>query len=381
MTQTQVYYASGRTAEYLSKIIHDLDVHRIFIVTGTNLYSLSGAKQVLEKTLEGLDVKYYHYPSPNPTIEDIRDSVEKSRAHNSQIIIGLGGGTAMDIAKATRAFVPNLGNPADYIINKNPFSNPSQQTLVQIPTTSGTGSEITQFAVVYIEGTKYSLDDPLLKAGYCILDPQLTTSMTPKLTVVTALDALSQAIESFWSIKSTEESRTSSMEALKLIAPRFEKLASELTLEDRDALLTASHLAGQAIGVTRTTAAHAISYSLTSKYDVPHGLAVALTLPSFFNFNYEVDAESNQDPRGVKFVREHIEIIAKSLETDSVNECVNWLKTTIDSFGISLRLRDYGIEQDIIENVIVPSFNEERGKNNPRKVTKDDLTKILLEIW
>ncbi|MHA1864225.1 MAG: phosphonoacetaldehyde reductase [Candidatus Thorarchaeota archaeon] len=380
MTQTKVYFASGRAVEYLSQIIHDLDANRIFIVTGKNLYSLSGAKDTLEQTLEGLDVKYYHYPSPNPTIEDIHAAIEKSRAHNSQIIIGLGGGTAMDIAKATRAFVPNLGNPADYIINKNPFQSPSQQTLVQIPTTAGTGSEITQFAVVYIEGTKYSLDNPLLKAEYCILDPQLTTSMTPKLTVITALDALSQAIESLWSIKSTEESRTSSIEALKLIAPRIEKLASELTLDDREALLTASHLAGQAIAVTRTTAAHAISYSLTSKYDVPHGLAVALTLPSFFNFNYDVDAGSNQDTRGVEFVREQIETIAKLLGQESVTECVNWLKTTIDNLGISLRLRDYGIEHDSIRKVIVPSFNEERGKNNPRRVTKSDLTKILMEI-
>lgn len=381
MTQTQVYYGSGQIAEHLDQIIRDLDANRIFIVTGKNLYSLSGAKQALKQILEGLNVSYFCYSSPNPTIVDIQTSVEKARAHNSQIIVGLGGGTAMDIAKSTRAFVPNMGNPSEYIINKNPFLNLSQQTLVQIPTTAGTGSEITQFAVVYIDGTKYSLDNPLLRAEYCILDPKLTTSMSPKLTIVTALDAMSQAIESLWSVKSTEESRTFAIKALELIGPRFENLRSDLTLDDREALLSASHFAGQAIGITRTTAAHALSYSLTSKYDVPHGLAVALTLPSFFKFNYEIDAESNQDTRGVKFVRDQIEVMTKTLGFDSVDECVNWLKNTIDKFGISLRLRDYGVEQDMIGDVIVSSFNEERGRNNPRKITKNDLMKMLQEIW
>src|SRR5207248_4789041 len=126
---------------------------------------------------------------------------------------------------------------------------------------------------------KYSVCHEFLLPDIAIVDPILTHKMSPRLTAITGMDALSQAIESYWSIHSTEESKGYAREAIRIIVDQLPKAVNEPTNDSRLAMARASHLAGKAINVTRTTAPHALSYALTSRFGVPHGQAVSLTLP------------------------------------------------------------------------------------------------------
>ncbi len=287
----------------------------------------------------------------------------------------------MDVAKATHALLSNPEDPREYILGKREMSQPPAQLLILIPTTAGSGSEATEFAVIYIGKTKYSLASEYLQANYALLDPSLTLSMPSELTVVTALDALSQAMESYWCVNATENSKVYAEEALRIIRRNLPTLKGEITLQTREDLLLASHLSGKAINITKTTAAHAISYSFTSNFGVPHGLAVALTLHRFLVFNYDVSEATIQDRRGVNYVKESITDMIKNMGFLSVEECSQWLRDTMEDLGFSTRLRDYGVKKVDIETLIVPEFNQERGKNNPRRVTMSDLSQILEELW
>jgi len=381
MLTTKVIRCTGRISSELERILRAQQVKRVLVVTGRNLYDLTGAKSALAPVFEDFVISIYNYASPNPRIEDIADCLKMARELRADVIIGLGGGTAMDVAKATHALLSNPEDPREYIIGEKSISQPPAQLLILIPTTAGSGSEATQFAVVYIDKTKYSLASEYLQANYSLLDPSLTLSMPSELTIVTALDALSQAMESYWCVNATKDSSAYAEEALRIIRQNLPTLKSEITLQTREDLLLASHLAGKAINITRTTAAHAISYSFTSNFNVPHGLAVALTLHRFLLFNYDVSEATVQDRRGVDYVKESITAMTKNMGFQSVEECSRWLRNTMENLGFSTRLRDYGIGKVDIETLIVPEFNQERGKNNPRRVTKSDLMQILEELW
>jgi alcohol dehydrogenase class IV len=155
--------------------------------------------------------------------------------------------------------------------------------LIAIPTTSGTGTEATCFAVVYIDKTKYSLKHSSILPDYTIIDPTLTHAMPPLVTAATGMDALAQAIESYWGVKSTHESQAYAREAITLTLA-YLKAACQNEVEARDAMSRAANLAGKAINLTETTACHAVSYPITSYFNVPHGHAVALTLASMFGY-------------------------------------------------------------------------------------------------
>jgi alcohol dehydrogenase class IV len=381
MLTTKVIRCTGCFSSELERILRAHHVKRVLVVTGRNLYDLTGAKSYLAPIFEGFAVSIYNYSSPNPKIEDISHCLKMAREHRADVIIGLGGGTAMDVAKATHALLSNPEDPREYILGEKSISQPPAQLLILIPTTAGSGSEATQFAVIYIDKKKYSLASEYLQANYSLLDPSLTLSMPSELTIVTALDALSQAMESYWCVNATTNSKAYAEEALRIIRQNLPTLKGEIALQTREDLLLASHLAGKAINITRTTAAHAISYSFTSNFNVAHGLAVALTLHKFLLFNYDVSKETVQDGRGVDFVKESITAMIENMGFQSAEECSQWLRDTMEDLGVSTRLRDYGVKKVDIETLIVPEFNQERGKNNPKRVMKSDIVQILTELW
>ena len=167
--------------------------------------------------------------------------------------------------------------------NKAEISSPGKK-LIAIPTTSGSGSEATHFAVVYVGGEKFSVAHPIyMLPNVVVLNPSLTYSMDSYQTALSGVDAFAQAMESYWSVNSTEESKKYSIEALELIIEHL-PLAVNYNDNSRDIMLHAANLAGKAINIAKTSGAHAISYVLTSKFNIPHGQAVALTLPAWYDF-------------------------------------------------------------------------------------------------
>ena len=254
--------------------------------------------------------------------------------------------------------------------------------MIAIPTTSGTGSEATHFAVLFKGDSKYSIVDENLIPQTVILAPELTTSMPRMVAITTGFDSFSQAIESFWSVNSTEESREYSLQAISIIQKSFVSSVNNNRIEDRANMQKAAFLSGKAINIAKTTSAHAISYPLTSFFKIPHGLAVFLTIPTIFKFNMDISQDNCSDPRGYEFVSKRMTelkdvILRKNNGNNPKEVLLDYLKT----FAMKFKLSDYGVKTDSdISTILNNGFNPQRMKNNPRKMTRDDLRKILQEI-
>jgi alcohol dehydrogenase len=329
MKQTE-YIGAGELSK-LAGIVQDFAPSKVFLITGKSSYIASGATQLVELALAGIDVLHYTDISALPLDEDIKKGVIAYTSFNPDLVIAVGGGHVIDMTKSI-----------NFLAGKKP--------LVAIPTTAGTGSESTQFAVVYKDGHKTSLESPDMLPMFAIVDPNLAMSVSKNAALPSALDALCQAIESFWSNKATEESRGYARQALGLIWPNI-----ILALEKRDpsaiaALAEGAHLAGKAINISKTTACHAFSYGLTYHFGVPHGIAVAMFLPSVYRYN---------NVSGLPMSSEDIEKFLRR-------------------FGIT-NLSQYGVTSSDIA-MLAAEVNAERLDNNPRVIREGDIINFFQKI-
>ena len=189
--------------------------------------------------------------------------------------------SVIDFAKSLNIKISNNNDFKSIVINNDSITNEGLP-LVAIPTTAGTGSEATHFSVVYIKDIKQSLSHPLIKPAVAIVDPQFTYNLPPFITACSGLDAFCQAIESYWSVNSSDESKKYAIDAIVKIKNNLIDAVKTSSKESRHELSIASNLSGKAIDITKTTAPHAISYPLTKLFNIPHGYAVALILGHFF---------------------------------------------------------------------------------------------------
>ena len=243
-----------------------------------------------------------------------------------------------------------------------------------IPTTAGTGSEATHFAVVYVDGEKYSLAAPSLLPDYAVVDWKLTTSLPRRMTVATGLDAFCQAIESIWAVAANDESLAYAIEAARLAFENLPVAANSPTPTARQAMSRASYLAGKAINITKTTAPHALSYFLTSRYGVPHGMAVACTLASLLEYNAAVTDDDCADPRGAIAVRQRLELILQILGANNIREArskIDELLSQLESPSLVEIVDLSGVA------AVVDSANLERLSNNPRRANREQLIALL----
>lgn len=245
---------------------------RVLVVASHSALERTGARRWLPPGTEVFSG--FH---PNPTVRQAVRAARLCREVDPDLVVGLGGGSAMDVAKAARA-LPGDPRRADQVMAREWPPEPGAGLLL-VPTTAGTGSEVTQFATFYRDGRKESLDAEGVQADIAVVDPALTDSCPAGLTWSCAFDALAHAVESSWSTRATEESREYAHAALRLLGPVLTQPAGQpVGGAQRDRLSEAATLAGRAINITRTTAAHAMSYPLTVHLGVPHGLACALNL-------------------------------------------------------------------------------------------------------
>jgi alcohol dehydrogenase class IV len=375
---TEVVFGDG-ALDRLPDLHRRAGVRRVFLVVSRGTLD-RGLPTSFPELFRGVDTRIFSDFEPVPKLGDLQKSLRHARAYDAQAIVAIGGGTAMDIAKATALLVSqDDAAPEAFLSGQRAITAPRRQLLVLIPTTSGTGSELTQFAVVYIGKQKFSLDHPYAAADHALIDPRLTWSMPPALAAVTGFDALSQAIESYWSVKSTEMSRAYAADAIKLILVNLPLACLDPTPMARERMCLAAMRAGQAINITRTTAAHAVSYPLTALYGIPHGHACALTLPHFLGYNALVGEADVLDPRGEDHVRTSVREILNLLGAATPEAGRRALTALMTSVGLKTRLSAFRIGEPEIAGIVAGSFNRERLANNPRRVTNTALREILIE--
>ena len=354
---TQFIHLSNKNLE---TILIKYNLASVLIVHGSKSYKLTGAERLFSEVFTDLNIEpsFFSDFTENPNWVDIQQGVSYCKKIEPTLILGIGGGSAMDVAKLIRFFYSNTGTPAAF--SKNSDLVP----LILFPTTAGTGSETTHFAVCYMDGLKYSIADESILPTEAYIDYRFTLTASPYLTACSGFDALSQAIESYWSIKSTKDSRAYVAEAIKLIYPNLEKCVFMPSEFEREQLAIGSNFSGRAINISFTTAPHAYSYGITTYMNLPHGHAVACTLPYFFELNMNVSDENCMDSRGVDFVRRRMDELCLSLGI-TLKDCFLSLIRYINLLFMNKKIVPPSV--DIIREIL-KSVNVERLGNNPVKI-------------
>lgn len=350
----------------LPVILNKYNLHNPLVVVSKFL------RTKIEKLLHSHNINYALFDNfdANPKYEEVENALKLFKDNNCDSIVSLGGGSAIDVAKCVKLF-SMMDEDKNYLTQEHKYINLKH---IAIPTTAGTGSESTHFAVIYFEGKKQSVHDDIILPDVAILDYHLLLSLPIYQKKSTLLDALCQAIESIWSVNSNAQSKIYAKKAIKLI---LENEDSYLNGDAKSAkkMIEASDLAGKAINITKTTAAHAMSYKLTSIYGLAHGHAVALALPK--TWNYLVSNYKNTfDARGKKYLRNSLDLINKSFICQNDQEAIAKFISLLHKYDFikSLEYNENGL------NEIVDSINIERLKNFPVSISKETLKQMYLEI-
>lgn len=365
--------------DQLGGVFEALGAESVFVVADRIAYQASGAAERLQSLLLNRSVTCFDEFDPNPKWEQLAAGLDRYRAQPGELIVAVGGGTAIDLAKLIAWTAPQTA-AARALIDGTADTDRPALPLVAIPTTAGTGSEATQFAVLYVDGLKRSIDSPELLPRFCVLDPRLTANLPPSITAHTGLDALCQGIESLWSVAASERSIGYATEAIGLAWRHLETAVLRPDPESRAALCRAAHLAGKAINLTRTTAPHAISYAFTSDYGISHGHAVALTVGAMLVHNAGVTPEDTQDPRGAEAVRDRIGMILSQLGCQDAEQARQTLDAFIQRLGCETRLGAWGIDDPAGLRQIAAKVNAQRLGNNPRRLTPEQIVGLLESI-
>jgi len=364
----QVEYLGDNSIARLGHILARERAKRVFLVTGKKSFEICGAKQKIFEILQPYSHSRFLDFSPNPGIKQIERGYKELERYGPDIIVGVGGGSPIDVAKALKKFLFERQN------KKIP--------LVAIPTTAGTGSEATYFIVYYKGKEKQSAGkSDLTLPEYAICDPQFVLNLPREVAASTGLDALSQAVESYWSINSTADSQDYARKAIKLISSSFENAVNTRSRTAKESMMKAANLSGKAINLTLTTACHAIAYPLTSYFGIPHGLATALTLGPMLVYNFGVSDRDCTDKRGSDYVRTAVQEIAGLLDCKDAMDAKEKLTLLMKHIGAETRLSKLGLTRADMEIIIKNGFNPERVKNNPRLLTKKSLNQILESIF
>lgn len=323
---------------------------RIFLVRGKSSYVACGAETVMNEvctTLRCSVTEFYNFEE-NPKIEDVQKGISLLHSSGSSLIVGIGGGSVLDMSKLLRFFYSYSGEATGYEFTKERELLP----LITLPTTAGTGSEATHFSVLYKDKVKYSVEHKDMLPDVAIVYPPFTYNNPKYLTACTGFDALAQAIESYWNVNATEESDEYAEKAIRLLWPNLPIAVNFPTQEARNNVSEGAYWAGRAINITKTTAPHAFSYPFTAYYGYPHGHAVALTFPFFYQLYMN------------KSTSWKLHFFKEALNQD--------MSEYIESIGLCSKLKD-----SININEIINECNISRMKNYPLTFEKESVFDFL----
>lgn len=368
-----VEFGEGRIQQ-LGKVLNSEEPTRILLLRGNKSYEIFSQK--INKLIK------YPYESfivseSNTSFRQLSKAINIYDKNGCDLVLAVGGGSVIDLAKLISLFSVNRFPITDYLDGKREYKG-RENTLIAIPTTSGSGSESTHFAVVYEGIAKYSVAHDSLLPDYSIVDPELTYSLSPYQTAVSGIDALCQGIESFWSLQSNSESREYSREAISLVLKNIETAVIEPTRQSRLEMSRGSHFAGKAINIAKTTAAHAFSYPLTKLFGIPHGHAVSLTIGTFYEHNCrEVLYDKNLSSESS--LKSTMSELNQIMNVENCNEAKTRLTLLMSNIGLDSRLPETVNYRDSVSDVI-ENVNVERLSNNPVKVRTGDLNNIFKSL-
>ena len=277
----KIFFGQGQF-EKLGQVLEELGITRAVLCCGRHF--APEAQRLMER--EKRIVAVFGQVEQNPQLSGIEESVRLCRVHCADGVIGIGGGSSLDTAKFAAAVAPNAGQAIDYYEGRRAFDTQHRLPMVAVPTTAGTGSEVTQVSVVSHEAEKKTINNPAFMPTAAIVDPLLSSTVPPRTTMNTGLDAMAHALEGYWSRNHQPISDLMAIEAVRLILANLETAYRDGgNLEARGNMALAALLGGLSFALPKTAACHACSYPLSEDYHLPHGEACAFTLDSFVRIN------------------------------------------------------------------------------------------------
>ncbi len=365
--------------EQLAEQIKELGGTKPLVVLDGNL-SAAGLHERVTASLKkaGMEIVIFDKVEGEPPLELADEGAQAAATKQCDLVVGIGGGSAMDVAKAVAAITVNKGSAKDFL-GLNNVPGPGLPTIM-VPTTAGTGSEVT-FTSVFIRkdlSKKEGMNSPYLYPNVALLDPELTLTIPSPVTATTGVDALCHAIESYTSIAASPMSELISLEAIDLIASSLRTCVHNGTdLEARGQMLLGSLYAGLGLANAGVTAVHSLSYPLGGMYGIPHGLANTILLPAVMNFNL---------PGALEKFAVIAEVMGAPTEGLSLNEAaglaVGAVEDLIDDCGIYETLETLGIVEADFPKLADTAMTVARPlANNPRMVTPQDAIEIYSDAY
>jgi alcohol dehydrogenase len=347
----------------IDHILEEEQTRCILLVTCNSSYEHSPAKPYFDDLAQHYCIRRYHNLGSNPNYIRLSQALDDLRGFVPDLIIALGGGSVIDYAKLISLY---SRNPDIYKYSfERPFDINPISPIVAIPTTAGSGSEATHFAVLYKNGVKYSISHPSMLPSHVVIDPVLSKSMPPYITACTGMDALCQGIESLWANDATDESRDYATRSLDLIVPNIEIAVNSPTDASRRAMALGAFYAGVGISISKTTGPHAMSYFLTDRFGVPHGEAVGMMMDAFIERNYD-------------YLPMHVtDVLSEVFGAVGKKEIMRCFSDIKKSIRLRNDIQMLGMDEYTREQYI-SAVNIERLGNNPGPtVTKLDMKNII----
>lgn len=357
----------------LPLILKKLNSKKLFLVVDSS-YPFLNIKDAIE-ALEVEKVMFSDF-TPNPLYEDVCKGIDLLKAEKCDSILAVGGGSAIDVAKCIKlAVLAAEGNNAIIppLVNTRVACDGAKLPFIAIPTTAGTGSESTHNAVMYYEGSKQTVTNDGILPDYALLVPSVLKTLPLYQKKCTMMDALCQGIESWWSVNSTEESYEYSRKTIELIMQNWRAYIFDNDDEAAAHIALAANYGGRAINITATTAAHAMSYKITSLYKLPHGHAVAVCLPEIWEYMIG-HMDKCIDPRGAEYLGDIFNKIANTMGASTPTEAIASFRQMLADMELANLVAAYR-EQEI--ETLSTSVNPIRLKNNPVCLDLD----VIIEVY
>ena len=363
---TRVRFGWGRFQEF-RQVVDELNGKRIFLVTGKRFAKKSGILDKISDYLKGLTLVVFAEVEENPSIETVDRGAVKCRESELDLVVGLGGGSALDAGKAIAMLQRNPGSIREYL-DQERVCQAKGLSFIAVPTTSGTGSEVTPFTVIThkAKNAKPAIAPPQNFPDVALVDPELTMSMPLKAAASTGLDALCQAVEGFWSTQGNPLTRSLAFQAIKIAMENLESACLRKDKQSVTNMALASHLTGIEMSNIGNTSIHPLSYPITLGYGIPHGFACAMFLPAVIRFNGQA-------------IEDRFRNLLRVLNISSVEAFADRIDSLMEKLAAPRRLSEVGVKPQDIPNIAKRGMGRSTAWN-PRPMDEEDIVQLCKTI-
>jgi len=360
----------------LGEIVASEGIERALVVMDGEL----ARRGVLDKAVgnlgsAGVYARRFGEGEPNPSVDVIRRGVESASDDGIDGVIGVGGGSGIDLAKMIAVLLTNPGDPTDYAGTPRLEADPLP--VVAVPTTAGTGSEVTHVAVMSDPDRhlKFSMVSDRIIPRVAVLDPELTVSMPRAVTISSGLDALSHGIECYTNNRPSPLGQLLAGHAIELVGRNLEAAVDHPDdLKARSGMLLGSLIAGLGFKDKGLGLGHAMSYPLTGKFGIPHGVGNGMLLPVVMRYN------SEQSPAELAGVGRILGAPADEDEETCARFAIERIERLLERFGVETNLRSWGVSEEALDELVEDVFHERRRTlldTNPREPKRDEVKELF----